>query len=107
MEIVSKQARRLLHAMMKVRNNQDYVIYDDHHKLFKKDNVAMLELQKLNLIKGDYQGNVRITNDGLIYLRQYKTYIRQTWFTSFWVPLAVSIIGTTVTLMIEYYLLKK
>ncbi|MGF0086811.1 hypothetical protein [Streptococcus hyointestinalis] len=107
MEIVSKQARRLLHAMMKVRNNQDYIIHDEHPKLFEKDNVAMLELQKLNLIKGDYQGNVRITNDGLIYLRQYKTYIRQKWFTSFWVPLAVSIIGTTVTLMFEYYLLKK
>lgn len=107
MEIVSKQARRLLQAMMKVRNNQDYIIHDEHPKLFEKDNVAMLELQKLNLIKGDYQGNVRITNDGLIYLRQYKTYIRQKWFTSFWVPLAVSIIGTTVTLMFEYYLLKK
>lgn len=107
MEIVSKQARRLLQAMMKVRNNQDYVIHDKHPKLLEKDNVAMLELQKLNLIKGDYQGNFRITNDGLIYLRQYKTFIRQKWFTSFWVPLAVSIIGTTVTLMIEYYLLKK
>ncbi|WP_164683856.1 hypothetical protein [Streptococcus hyointestinalis] len=55
MEIVSKQARRLLQAMMKVRNNQDYIIHGDHPKLFEKDNVAMLELQKLNLIKGDYQ----------------------------------------------------
>lgn len=58
MEIVSKQARRLLQAMMKVRNNQDYIIHDKYPKLFEKDSIAMLELQKLNLIKEDYLGNI-------------------------------------------------
>lgn len=107
MEIVSKQARKLLQAMMKVRNDRDYVIYKDNQRLFEKDETATIELRNLKLIKEDYLGNFRITSEGLIYLRQYKTFIRQAWATSFWIPLAVSVIGTTITLIIENYLFKK
>ncbi|QBX24794.1 hypothetical protein [Streptococcus equinus] len=106
METVSKQARKLLKSLVKVRNERDYVIYENHHQLIDSDELAIAELIELSFLKGDHAGNYRITNKGLIFLRQYKTFTRQVWLTSFWLPIAVSFITTVITLLVNYLIFK-
>lgn len=106
METVSKQARKLLKSLMKVRNEHDYVIYENHQQLIDSDKLAITELVELSFLKGDHAGNYRITNKGLIFLRQYKTFTRQVWLTSFWLPVAVSFITTVITLLVNYLIFK-
>jgi hypothetical protein len=106
METVSKQARKLLKSLMKVRNERDYVIYENHQQLIDSDKLAITELVELSFLKGDHAGNYRITNKGLIFLRQYKTFTRQVWLTSFWLPVAVSFITTVITLLVNYLIFK-
>lgn len=106
METVSKQSRKLLKSLMKVRNERDYVIYENHQQLIDSDKLAITELVELSFLKGDHAGNYRITNKGLIFLRQYKTFTRQVWLTSFWLPVAVSFITTVITLLVNYLIFK-
>ena len=106
METVSKQARKLLKSLMKVRNERDYVIYENHQQLIDSDKLAITELVEPSFLKGDHAGNYRITNKGLIFLRQYKTFTRQVWLTSFWLPVAVSFITTVITLLVNYLIFK-
>lgn len=106
METVSKQARKLLKSLMKVRNERDYVIYENHQQLIDSDKLAITELVELSFLKGDHAGNYRITNKGLIFLRQYKTFTRQVWLTSFWLPEGVSFITTVITLLVNYLIFK-
>ena len=107
MEIVSKEARKLLKNMAKVANNFSYVIYQEHSKMIDKDILALRELVLLKFVKSDQEYNFRVTDEGLIFLRQYKSYIRQVCLTSFWIPLLVSMLGTAFTLTIKFWLFTK
>ena len=101
METVSKQARKLLKSLIKIKNEHDYVIYENHQQLIDSDKLAITELIELSLLKGDHAGNYRITDKGLIFLRQYKTFTHQTQLTSLWFPAVVSIATTLLTLFIN------
>lgn len=103
-ETVSKQARTLLKEMIEVKDEFNYVIYEDHSDLIEQDSLAVEELILLSFIEQDLANNFRITGKGLIFLQQYKTFSRQLWLTSFWIPLAVSVFGTAITLLIQNWL---
>ena len=103
-ETVSKQARTLLKELIKVRDESNCVIYEDYSDLIERDPLATEELILLSFIEQDLANNFRITGKGLIFLRQYKTFSRQLWLTSFWIPLFVSVFGTAITLLIQSWL---
>lgn len=106
-ETVSKQARTLLKEMIEVKDEFNYVIYEDRSDLIEQDSLAIEELILLSFIEQDLANNFRITGKGLIFLRQYKTFSRHLWLTSFWIPLFVSVFGTVVTLMLQSWLFNK
>lgn len=103
-ETVSKQARTLLKKMIEVKDEFNYVIYEEYSDLIEQDSLAIEELILLSFIEQDLANNFRITGKGLIFLRQYKTFSHQLWLTSFWIPLLVSVFGTAITLLIQNWL---
>ena len=103
-ETVSKQARALLKEMIEVRDDSNCVIYEDYSDLIEQDPLATEELISLSFIEQYLTNDFRITRKGLIFLRQYKTFSRQLWLTSFWIPLLVSVFGTAITLLIQNWL---
>lgn len=103
-ETVSKQARTLLKEMIEVRDDSNCVIYEDYSDLIEQDSLAVEELISLSFIEQYLTNDFRITGKGLIFLRQYKTFTRQLWLTSFWIPLFVSVFGTAITLLIQNWL---
>lgn len=103
-ETVSKQARKLLKEMIKVKDDSNYVIYEDYSDLIERNQLATEELILLLFVEQDLACNLRITSRGLIFLQQYKTFSRQIWLTSFWLPLFVSVFGTAITLLIQNWL---
>lgn len=103
-ETVSKQARTLLKELIKVRDESNCVIYEDYSDLIERDPLATEELISLSFIEQYLTNDFRITSRGLIFLQQYKTFSRQLWLTSFWIPLAVSVFGTSITLLIQNWL---
>lgn len=106
-ETVSKQARTLLKEMIEVKDDSNCVIYEDYSNLIEQDPLATEELISLSFIEQYLTNDFRITRRGLIFLRQYKTFSRQLWLTSFWIPLFVSVFGTVVTLMLQSWLFNK
>lgn len=103
-ETVSKQARTLLKKMIEVRDDSNCVIYEDYSELIEQDSLAIEELILLSFVEQDLACNLRITSRGLIFLQQYKTFSRQIWLTSFWLPLFVSVFGTAITLLVQNWL---
>nr|UWF89010.1 MAG: hypothetical protein [Bacteriophage sp.] len=103
-ETVSKQARTLLKELIKVRDESNCVIYEDYSDLIERDPLATEELISLSFIEQYLTNDFRITSRGLIFLQQYKTFSRQLWLTSFWIPLVVSVFGTSITLLIQNWL---
>lgn len=103
-ETVSKQARTLLKEMIKVKDDSNCVIYEDYSDLIERDPLATEELISLSFIEQYLTNDFRITSRGLIFLQQYKTFSRQLWLTSFWIPLLVSVFGTAITLLIQNWL---
>lgn len=103
-ETVSKQARTLLKELIKVRDESNCVIYEDYSDLIERDPLATEELISLSFIEQYLTNDFRIASRGLIFLQQYKTFSRQLWLTSFWIPLAVSVFGTSITLLIQNWL---
>nr|DAU36417.1 MAG TPA: hypothetical protein [Caudoviricetes sp.] len=103
-ETVSKQARTLLKEMIKVKGDSNCVIYEDYSDLIERNPLATEELILLSFVEQYLTNDFRITSRGLIFLQQYKTFSRQLWLTSFWIPLAVSVFGTSITLLIQNWL---
>lgn len=103
-ETVSKQARTLLKKMIEVRDDSNCVIYEDYSDLIEQDPLATEELISLSFIEQYLTNDFRITSSGLIFLRQYKTFLCQLLLTSFWLPLFVSVLGTVATLLIQNWL---
>lgn len=103
-ETVSKQGRTLLKELIKVKDDSNCVIYEDYSDLIERDPLATEELISLSFIEQYLTNDFRITSRGLIFLQQYKTFSRQLWLTSFWIPLLVSVFGTAITLLIQNWL---
>ena len=55
METVSKQARKLLKSLIKIKNEHDYVIYKNHQQLIDSDKLAITELIELSFLKATMQ----------------------------------------------------
>lgn len=109
MEILSKEARELLKKFVELRkeNARGRIYYQDNQELLDNNRVFVQELCDKGLCVKDVSGDVGLTDKGLYYLPEYDAFIRQTFLTSLWLPLAVSVFGTALTLFVNYFLINR
>ena len=106
MENLSKEARQLLNQFLKIRtsNELERIYHQEHQQLIDSNYVFVQELCDKGLVAQDRSGDVGLTIKGLYYMPEYKAFVRQTFLTSLWLPLIVSIIGTALTLLVNYWI---
>lgn len=109
MEVLSNKAHCLIKTFIKIRksNKRGRIYYKDNKELIDNNDIFIQELCDKGLCVKDVSGDVGLTDKGLYYLPEYNAFIRQTFLTSLWLPLAVSVFGTALTLFVNYFLINR
>lgn len=108
MIIISRKARKLLKALLDIRNSQESprIKPEQYEKLIDEQGEPLGELVYHKLVVQDIARDIAVTDEGVYFYQAYKEHNRYLWLTSFWFPLAVAFVTTAITLAVNFLFFK-
>lgn len=108
MIIISRKARKLLKSLLDIRKSQESprIKPEQYEKLIDEQGEPLGELIHHKLVVQDIVHDIAVTDEGIYFYQASKEHNRYLWLTSFWFPLAVAFVTTTITLAINFLFFK-